>query len=120
MSLLLVQVCLGSLVGCDGSLAVSGQAILGETQQDTFCELANWRLASPIRMPRNHIKYNSAAVRGRFDVYWIISEPAGEHWLELTCSGHEVFRSATFRAPSEVREVNLGDIRLVPRQMPGD
>ena len=108
----------GSLIGCDSYLTFTGKITRARGQSEQSCELALWAMYGPIWRSRRPGKLDSVVVGDHFNVRLFTGGFEEDHWVELTCSGYEVFRSARFRAPSVVQDRDLGEIELVPLSAP--
>ena len=112
--LLIPVMSIGLLQACDGSLTVSGNIIAAPTQGETSCEITLWSLIGPAGGRKKPTVMRSAIVQREFRVHWTIGGPEADHWIQVACPGHRLFRSPKFLAPSTTRERDFGDIVLVP------
>ena len=110
-------IALAALVGlsCDGSINVSGTIVRSAGDKAALCQVTLWYMGGPFWAPATPRKRRTAAAAESFSLHWTIAGPRSEHWVEVSCPGYEVFRSARFEAPSTVRKRDFGVIRLKPR-----
>ena len=112
--LLTAWIIAGLLHGCDGSLTVIGNIVPGDRHDPMPCEITLWRHTGPLWGPMRPTIIGSSIVNDGFRVHWTIGGPEADHWIELACPNHTLYRSPNFRAPSTTRERDFGDIVLVP------
>ena len=105
------------LMGCDGSLAVTGQIENARFTGSDKCQLSLWSMRGPIWGKDKPKKLRETTIVKKFDFHWTISGPVSNHWIEISCPGYKLFRTEEFEAPSTQRKKSLGKIKLIPKKL---